>query len=212
MEAQIDQIVAGVEQEIDNKKIEREPAPPPAEKVVEKPKRARSQKQIEAFEKARQKRAENLAKKRAEEEALEPAEVFEQNKIEKPPPKKRGRPRKSKMKTEEPPAQHFVQPPMGYPQMPYPIQGHPWASIPHPASVYQPPPQPAPVNNYYYYGAPPSQPSPLQRQDSVLQEPTPPPQRVQFQEEEVVEEYEPQPEYEEEIELPPDPRMKYRFG
>ena len=173
MEAQIDQIVAGVEAEIDNKKIEREPAPPPAEKVVEKPKRARSQKQIEAFEKARQKRAENLAKKRAEEEALEPAEVFEQNKIEKPPPKKRGRPRKSKMKTEEPPAPHFVQPPMGYPQMPYPIQGHPWASIPHPASVYQPPPQPAPVNNYYYYGAPPPQPSPAQ--PSPVENPPSPP-------------------------------------
>lgn len=209
MEAQIDQIVAGVEQEIEGKKIEREPAPPPAEKVVEKPKRARSQKQIEAFEKARQKRAENLAKKKAEVEALGPAEVYEQNRIEKPPPKKRGRPRKSKMKTEEPPAQHFVQPPTGYPQMPYPIQGHPWAQY------HQPPPQPAPVNNYYYYGAPPSQPSPLQRQDSVLEKPPSPPPRVQFQEEEVVEEYEPPreaPEYEEEIELPPDPRMKYRFG
>ena len=71
MEAQIDQIVAGVEAEIDNKKIERDPAPPPAEKVVEKPKRARSQKQIEAFEKARQKRAENLAKAKAEKEQVQ---------------------------------------------------------------------------------------------------------------------------------------------
>ena len=191
----------GIEAEIEEKILERQPPAPQVgveviEKVIEKPKKPRTQAQKDAFEKARKKRADNLALKKAErvEEELKsmndptPMEVMTQNKIE-APKKKRGRPKgskKTKIVNEEPPLQQFIPPPQGYPPMPYPIQGHP--------QYYHqpPPPQPAPVNNYYYYGAPPH-----------------PQQVVSFAEEELVQEYDVSEE--EEYEIPIDPRHKFRF-
>ena len=221
----------GIEAEIEEKILERQPQselPPPSEvveKVIEKPKKPRTQAQKEAFEKARKKRAENLAKKKAErvEDELKsmenpsetiptPMEVMKQNKIE-APKKRRGRPRgsKSKIVNEEPPLQQFIPPTQGYPPMPYPVQGQQYQHY------YQPQPQPAPVNNYYYYGAPPPShpgqvahpPSPL-NPVSVADEPEREERRVQFEKEELEV---PQPDEieEEEYELPPDPRLKFRF-
>ena len=212
----------GIEAEIEEKILERQPQsdlPPPSEvveKVIEKPKKPRTQAQKDAFEKARKKRAENLAKKKAErvEEELKsmdlaeqptPMEVMKQNKIE-APKKRRGRPRgsKSKIVNEDPPLQQFIPPTQGYPPMPYPVQGQ---------HYYQPQPQPAPVNNYYYYGAPPPShqphpPNPV----SVAEEPEVE-KRVQFEERPIS----PEPPIEEgeldeeEYELPIDPRFKFRF-
>tara|TARA_R110002110_G_scaffold45602_3_gene138830 strand:+ start:471 stop:1130 length:660 start_codon:yes stop_codon:yes gene_type:complete len=216
----------GIEAEITEKILERQPQsdlPPPSEvveKVIEKPKKPRSQAQKDAFEKARKKRADNLALKKAErvEEELKsmndptPMEVMTQNKIE-APKKKRGRPKgskKTKIVNEEPPLQQFIPPPQGYPPMPYPIQGHP--------QYYHqpPPPQPAPVNNYYYYGAPPH-PQGSSQGSSVVEvapqsqpELSPDPQQVvSFAEEELVQEYDVSEE--EEYEIPIDPRHKFRF-
>lgn len=205
----------GIEAEIEEKKIEREvaqPLPPVQDKVVEKPKRARSQKQIEAFEKARAKRAENLKKKREEEEAMmaQLPDEEPQNKIEKPKPK-RGRPRKSKMKREEPPAQQFVQPPQlpQHYQLPYPVQGqHYYPPPPHYHQGFQAP-MPQPVNNYYYYGAPPEQEPKVEKKVQFEPEPQPEPQPLPPD----PQLYQPEEESEdEEVELPPDPRMKYRFA
>ena len=207
-----------IEAEIEEKKIEREASQPVAtpqvqDKVVEKPKRARSQKQIEAFEKARAKRAGNLKKKREEEEAMmadaSAPDEAPQNKIEKPKPK-RGRPRKSKMKREEPPAQQFIQPPQlpQHYQLPYPVQGQHYYPPPHYHQGF-PAPMPQPVNNYYYYGAPPTQEEPkvekkVQFEPEPQPEPQPLPPDPQL--------YQPEEESEDEVELPPDPRMKYRFA
>ena len=95
------------------------------EKPIPKPKpvkKERSQAQKDAFEKARLKRAENLAKKKLEEEkfAETPAEVLKQNNIEAPKqPKKRGRPRKSKIVEDEQPAQQFIPPQQQFIGQPY---------------------------------------------------------------------------------------------
>ena len=126
-----------IEQELANKSIERV-----KQVVVEpKPKKERTQAQKEAFEKARIKRAENLAKAKAEKENVQ-ATLTSQDEFEaledsgdevepepapqpepqiiKPPPKKRGRPRKKK---EEPPAPHFIPPTHGQPQKLLPSSG-----------------------------------------------------------------------------------------
>lgn len=208
----------GIEAEIEEKKIEREVSQP-QEKIVEKPKKARTQKQIEAFEKARAKRAENLKKKREEEEAMMANQPDDepQNKIEKPKPK-RGRPRKSKMKYEEPPAPQFVPPqlPPQYTQAPmYPVQGQHYYP-PHYHQGFQAP-MPQPVNNYYYYGAPPTQEEPKVETAGSFSK------KVQFEPEPEPQPLPPDPQLfshdvggmdasDEEVELPPDPRMKYRFA
>ena len=211
----------GIEAEIEEKILERQPPAPQVgveviEKVIEKPKKPRTQAQKDAFEKARKKRAENLAKKKAErvEEELKsmdfaeqptPMEVMTQNKIE-APKKKRGRPRgsKSKIVREEPSLQQFIPPTQGYPPMPYPVQGQ---------HYYQPQPQPAPVNNYYYYGAPPpSHPGQVAHPSSQPDEPQREERRVQFEDDDPpIEECEIE-EQEEEYELPEDPRFKFRFA
>lgn len=138
--------------EVENKGIERVVAE--VKEVEAKPKKPRSQAQKEAFEKARQKRAENLAKKKqeeeedwgeSEEEVIQPKKEV---KVIKPPPAKRGRPRKV-MRNQEPPYQSFVPPPdpQLYTQH-YPIQGQPfpWSYWGMPQQQQQ---QPV-VNNYYY--------------------------------------------------------------
>ena len=146
--------------EVENKGIERVVAE--VKEVEAKPKKPRSQAQKEAFERARQKRAENLSlrqKKKQEEEdwgSEEEGEVVatpqgakKEVKIIKPPPaeRKRGRPRKV-MKNQEPPYQSFVSPPdpQLYTQH-YPIQGQPF-----PWNYYYGQQQQQPVVNNYYYG------------------------------------------------------------
>ena len=187
------------------------------EKPKPKPvKKERSQAQKDAFEKARTKRAENLAKKKLEEEkfAETPAEVLKQNNIEAPKqPKKRGRPRKSKIVEDEPPAQQFIPPQQQFIGQPYKYASNtnqPFNPYHYPLPLPHNPVPVQPINNYYYYGAPPpSHPSHKPEE-----------QRVQFTEpEHKLPVYEPEPspytteeEDEEEYELPPDPRLKFSFA
>jgi hypothetical protein len=154
-----------IEQELEQKSIEREPKTPESrsveiqevvepepepepqgvpsavvEPVVEPPKktkRARSQKQIEAFEKARLKRAEGIAaRKKLKEEA----------KLQKKEEKKQPKPEVSSAKHEPKdtprPSVHDV-------SVPKPVVNTP-ASVSNPREqVIQ--------NHYYYYGVPPPQ-------------------------------------------------------
>tara|TARA_R100000655_G_scaffold32115_1_gene63908 strand:+ start:3364 stop:3987 length:624 start_codon:yes stop_codon:yes gene_type:complete len=204
-----------IEQQIQQKGIERikaEITEVQEDKPQPKPKKERTQAQKEAFEKARKKRAENLAKKKLEEEAMTEVQDTEAvdyygeegdeeveaplpvKQPEKPPPKKRGRPRKKK---QEPPAPHFVQPPSQYPQHLYPVQGQ-FPMMMNPYSFQQP--QPQPVVHNYYYGTNPKE----IKEKEIIREPVQPePQKqVQFEEEISEEEYE----------LPADPRLKFRFA
>ena len=195
---------------------EEKPIPKPKPVSVVSQKKERSQAQKDAFEKARTKRAENLAKKKLEEEkfAETPAEVLKQNNIEAPKqPKKRGRPRKSKIVEDEPPAQQFIPPQQQFIGQPYKYasntnqQFNPYhypLPLPHNPAPVQP------INNYYYYGAPP----PSHPSNKPVE------QKVQFEEpEKKLPVYEPEPspytteeEDEEEYELPPDPRLKFSFA
>jgi hypothetical protein len=203
----------GIEAELNNKSIERI-----KQVVVEKPKKERTQAQKEAFEKARLKRAENLAKKKAEaqanlnaEDEYNDAEVEEPTQVQepqpqpqpepKPVPRRRGRPRKKK---EEPPAPHFIPPTTGMPQNFYAVQGQqPSMMMPNgfPYWMYQPPPQKQePVVNNYYYGTNPKE--IRSEHKETIREPVRPPTP-------------PAPVYsssEEEVEFPEDPRLKYRFA
>ncbi len=144
-----------INKELDNKSIERTEI----KEVVkeEKPKKTRTEAQKQAFEKARKKREANLkARKEAEELdawAEEELQREDPQPVIKPPPKKRGRPRKKKV--EEQPAQQFISPPDPQLAGQFPVQGQIPMNPYQQFQYYQPPPQPAPVNNYYYYGAPP---------------------------------------------------------
>ena len=200
-----------IEQELANKSIERV-----KQVVVEpKPKKERTQAQKEAFEKARIKRAENLAKAKAEKEQVQATltsqdefEVLEDSgdevapepapepQIIKPPPKKRGRPRKKK---EEPPAPHFIPPTQGMPQNFYPVQGQ--QMMYPPAWMFQQPQQKEvqPIVNNYYYGTAPSSNNKETTIEKIVKPPTPPPP--------------PQVDSsEEEYEMARDPRLKFRFA
>jgi hypothetical protein len=150
-----------INKELDNKSIERtEIKEVISESREEKPKKTRTEAQKQAFEKARKKREANLkARKEAEElDAWAEDELQREDPqpLIKPPPKKRGRPRKANNKV-EPPAQQFILPPDPQLAGHFPVQGqHLMPLNPYQFQYYQPPaPQPAPVNNYYYYGMPP---------------------------------------------------------
>ena len=98
---------------VDTKSIERSNVEMKVEEQKPKPvKKERSQAQKDAFERARKKRAENLAQKKLDEEAMAEVIAQESEEEEAPPPpkKKRGRPKKSKMKKEEEPVEQFIQP------------------------------------------------------------------------------------------------------
>tara|TARA_R110001599_G_scaffold146609_3_gene329851 strand:+ start:1340 stop:1951 length:612 start_codon:yes stop_codon:yes gene_type:complete len=201
----------GIEAEIENKSIEKSVEI----KVVEaepKPRKPRSQAQKDAFEKARKKRAENLLKKKTEEEAVAP-EPVEAEEIKPPPaskPKKtRGRPKKL-TKNQELQAQSFIPPPdpQLYSQYPYQVQNQAQPQF----NPYQywgggiPPqqaqaPQPAPVNNYYYYGTPPQEEKKVEFVEAREPEPSPN-GSIEYEYEE-----------EEEIEYPEEAsQLKYRFA
>jgi len=205
---------------VDEKGIERV-EPEPAEQQTApapKPKKERSQAQKEAFEKARKKRAENLAKKKQQEaeQLHEEAQMNLENKIEHTAPKKkRGRPRKSKLVKDEPPAEQFIEPPQLNPRMNYyPVQGqqhYPYHGGFNPYYQPQPPPQQPVINNYYHYHTAdnrvkfdePHQPDLVP--DEILPEVEVNIQKdkeVSFDEELVEEFYEP----------PPDPRLKFRIA
>ena len=200
----------GIEQELANKSIERV-----KQVIVEpKPKKERTQAQKEAFEKARIKRAENLAKAKedakreqvqatltSEFEVLEDSgdevapEPEPEPKIIEPPKRKRGRPRKKK---EEPPAPHFIPPTHGQPQNFYPVQGQ---QMMYPPWMFQQPQQKEvqPIVNNYYYGTAPSSNNKETTIEKIVKPPTPPPP--------------PQVESsEEEYEMARDPRLKFRFA
>ena len=200
----------GIEAEIENKSIEKSVVKEEIEAPKPKPKKPRSQAQKEAFEKARKKRAENLAKKKAQElTENEVAEEYEEEVVAdiKPPPKRRGRPKKA-MKNQEPAPVSFIPPPdpQLYSQYPYPIQNQSippynyWGGVPQQAQA--PAPQPAPVNNYYYYGAPPVAEGQRDEEPREQREPEPSPDGSLYSSEE--EEY---------IDYPStEPQLKYRFA
>jgi hypothetical protein len=193
----------GIEAEIQNKTIEKSIEIKEVE-TPKKEKKPRSQAQKEAFEKARKKRAENLAKKQVDEENYSPqgtTEVEDPGETYiKPAPKRRGRPKKL-TKNQEPAPQSFIPPPD--PQLyQYPVQGqfNPyqyWGGvIPH---------QPQqPVVNNYYYG---EQHHHQVKQELPRYEPEPSPEGS------IDDDYEYYEEEQEEIEYPPtQPQLKYRFA
>lgn len=199
----------GIER-VEKAPAEKQTAPAPAPK----PKKERSQAQKEAFEKARKKRAENLAKKKQQEaeQLHEEAQMNLENKIE-APKKKRGRPRKSKLVKDEPPAEQFIQPPQLNPRMNYyPVQGqqhYPYHGGFNPYYQPQPPPQQPVINNYYHYHTadnrvefdephkPDLVPDEIVPEINIQKE-----KMVDFDDEVIEEVYEP----------PPDPRLKFRIA
>tara|TARA_R100001440_G_scaffold58228_1_gene78039 strand:- start:106 stop:753 length:648 start_codon:yes stop_codon:yes gene_type:complete len=196
------------------------------EKVKEKkPRKPRSEAQKAAFEKARAKRAENLAKKKSQPQnevspeleqnqtAEPPKETLPNPAPEEKPKKKRGRPKGSKkLKREPEPPRGTYLPPNIPPEAgdiryayQQPPQGH--HSQFNPWMAYQPPPQ---VHNYYYghqQGAVNQAPEPAPA-------PAPPPARpitpdYEDSSEESVDYLDP-PEFQEAVAPPPD--LKYRFA
>mgnify|MGYP003111580422 CR=1 FL=1 len=197
----------------------------------QKPKRKpRSEAQKAAFEKARKKRAENLAKKKLEEEK-EVSIDEKQNQIHssasnddfdqtnspevraKAPAKKRGRPKGSKKLKREP------EPKLGQPNfLPQNIppeagdlryqyqQQNPYQFNPF---MYQPPPQ---VHNYYY-GHQPQHSQPNNPLPSAEQTQRPPSPEVESSSEEEVEHQEASGRY---VEYPEEtyqePQLRYRFA
>ena len=205
---------------VDTKGIERTDIKMKIEEVSEaptpKPKKERSQAQKEAFEKARKKRAENLAQKKLEEEAM--AEVIaEEEAVSNPietPKKKRGRPKKSKIVNKEPPVEQFIEPQQVNPRMlnRYATQQEPPQHFNPYHNFYnpQPPPQQPVVNNHYYYGEQEKQ---LNNFNHYPQEPESQlNQAVQFAQQDDLLYRDDESESEEEYELPPDPRLKFRMA
>ena len=223
---------------VETKGIEKVPEPVEVKEVEEKPKRKpRSEAQKAAFEKARKKRAENLAKKKLEEEggvsmgelsnqiqssasgtlpnpAQEEVSANSPEVRPKAPAKKRGRPKGSKKLKREP------EPKLGQPNfLPQNIppeagdirygyqQQNPYQF--NPMMMYQPQYQPPPQVHNYYYGHQQGAVPPSVEQPRAQ----PPPQRppspevVESSSEEEVEQY---------IEYPQDtyqePSLKYRFA
>lgn len=198
-----------IEAEIQTKGIERTKSIVSEEQPVKpKPKKERTQAQKEAFEKARLKRAENLARKKKEaqetltneyddnEDIVEPEP---EPQVVKPTPKKRGRPRKKKV--QEQPAEHFIPPTQGFPSQVYPTQEQARMMMFNPYAMYPPQqhqPQQQPVVNNYYYGTNPIENKTETIREKVAELPQPPPQEESSSEEE--------------YELPIDPRYKFRFA
>mgnify|MGYP003654224161 CR=1 FL=1 len=197
---------------VDTKGIERTDIKMKIEEVSEaptpKPKKERSQAQKEAFEKARKKRAENLAQKKLEEEAM--AEVIAEegevavangtspsaNPIE-APKKKRGRPKKSKIVNKEPPVEQFIEPQQVNPRM-----LNRYATQQEPLQHFNP--------YHYYYGEQEKQ---LNNFNHYPQEPESQlNQAVQFAQQDDLLYRDDESESEEEYELPPDPRLKFRMA
>ena len=202
---------------VEEKGIERvevsEPIVSEVTQIKEKPKRKpRSEAQKEAFEKARLVRAANLAKKKAEAEVEEEEEEEDYVEPPKPAPKKRGRPKGSKLKREPVPEVGQFSPPNIPPQAgdiryqyQHPTQGQ--ASqyqYPIPYQYYtqqqQPPPQLAPQVHNYYYGHQQGAIHSQSQKPPVVDKPREPEPEPESSEEEEYEEYQPQP------------QLRYCFG
>lgn len=195
---------------VDTKSIERTNVEMKVEEQKPKPvKKERSQAQKDAFERARKKRAENLAQKKLDEEAMAEVIALESEEEAPPPPKKkRGRPKKSKMKKDEEPAEQFIQPhPVNPMMMNRYAQQPPTQDYFNPYAYYHPQPpvnqQPV-VNNHYYYG------EQEKKVNEFVHKEEPKQQQVQFNPQELVQEY--SSEEEEEVVYPPDPRLKFRMA
>ena len=201
-----------IEADIQTKSIERVKSVVIDEPVKPKPKKERTQAQKEAFEKARLKRAENLARKKKEAQETLTNEYDDNEDIAsqtcpqpepqvvKPAPKRRGRPRKKKV--QEQPAEHFIPPTQGFPSQVYPTQEQARMMMFNPYAMYPPQqhqPQQQPVVNNYYYGTNPIENKTETIREKVAELPQPPPQEIESSSEE-------------EYELPIDPRMKFRFA
>jgi len=207
-----------IEAEIQEKVIEKLPetAPPQPELKPVKEKKPRSEAQKAAFEKARLKRAENLKKKQEglveDKPPLLPVSV---SVIEdKPPPKKRGRPRGSTKAKQ-----------LEKPRLPEPVNNPVYQPVNHnipvannlPQNYYHydprafppPQPQPAPVNNYYYYGAPPNDSPPAARPKPILKKQ---PIFESSSESSEEEQYYGNPEYIQDTYQPPEPKLQFRFA
>ena len=220
-----------IEQELEQKGIEK------SEPVIQevKPRKPRSEAQIAAFEKARKKRAENLAKKKLEQgekavsvgvsenqtptgtetlQELESSLDDGGNASKSAPKKKRGRPKGSKTKLKREPVPTPGQPNFLPPNIPpdagdirYQYQ-QPHHSQFNPWMAYQP--QPPPQVHNYYYG---------HQQGAVNQAPPPEPVPVAQEPEPEPEPLTTEPDWSSESEdeadylpAPADPRLKFRFA
>ena len=130
------------------------------------------------------------------------------------PKKKRGRPKKSKIVNKEPPVEQFIEPQQVNPRMlnRYATQQEPPQHFNPYHNFYnpQPPPQQPVVNNHYYYGEQEKQ---LNNFNHYPQEPESQlNQAVQFAQQDDLLYRDDESESEEEYELPPDPRLKFRMA
>lgn len=205
--------------------------------VVNKPKKPRTQAQKEAFERARKKRAENLAKKKELEELTETGDsqgsVSEanitstitpeklQSPIQETKPVKRGRPRGSRnkkvMKREpEPqplpslplePAPIYINNQPPTPNQRYPQQSYQQQFYPPPQQYYQPPPQPQQPVSNNYYYY--GTPPPQHSDPQVHPAQTEEDYEVESEESEEEIAYVDTTDY---LTPEPDPRLKFRFA
>ena len=200
---------------VEQKGIEKiEVSEPRVEEIVEKKRKPRSEAQKAAFEKARLKRAENLAKKKLEEEQGVTIDETQNIEQEVPAPKKRGRPKGSR-KLKREPVPELGQPnflPQNIPPEAGDIR-YQYQQPPHQFNPmmyqqqFQPPPQ---VHNYYYghqeqnTGRPQTN---LPQPQTNLPEPEPQVVFEESSEEEEVDDYLQYPEdtYQE-------PKLTYRFA
>ena len=197
-------------------KSQPEPQPEPVISEV-KARKPRTEAQKAAFEKARKKRAENLAKKKAQEEIDYDSDTEAEEKP-KPAPKKRGRPKGSRSKklTREtvpelgtylpqniPPEAGDIR--YGYGQPPQQHQFAPWMY------AQQPQPQQAPQVHNYYYGHQQGAVNQAPQQQGQEEQPQPlsPDPQLYNEAESSSEESEDERDY---LPAPEDPRLKFRFG
>tara|TARA_R110000824_G_scaffold32682_7_gene105374 strand:- start:1496 stop:2122 length:627 start_codon:yes stop_codon:yes gene_type:complete len=204
---------------VEQKGIEKiEVSEPKVEEIVEKKRKPRSEAQKAAFEKARLKRAENLAKKKLEEEqavTIDETQNIEQEVPQTNLPKKRGRPKGSRKLKREP------EPKLGQPNflpqnippeagdIRYQYQ-HPPTQSPYQFNPmmyqqqFQPPPQ---VHNYYYGHQQQNTGQPAPQPQTNLPEPEP---QVFFEESSEEEEVDDDFQYPEDTYQ--EPVLKFRFA
>ena len=202
----------GIEEEITNKLIEK-PIFETDNLVKVKEKKPRTQAQKDAFEKARAKRAENLAKKKELENEKVKGEIETtettnpiSKELEKPKPKPKGRPKGSRNKKvmrdlEPPPTPDNPNYPQPVFHSPHQAQDHGLKFQGHNPYHYQQPPQ---VHNYYYGH---QQGITTKRTKTKKERPPTPPPPSSESEEEIS-----SSSSEEEIYEEPVPELKYRFA
>ena len=198
---------------VEQKGIEKiEVSEPRVEEIVEKKRKPRSEAQKAAFEKARLKRAENLAKKKLEEEQGVTIDETQNIEREVPAPKKRGRPKGSR-KLKREPVPELGQPnflPQNIPPEAGDIR-YQYQQPPHQFNpmMYQQQFQPPPQVHNYYYGHQQQNTGHAERQPAPQPIPEPEPQvffEESSEEEEVDDDFQyPEDTYQE-------PVLKFRFA